>query len=86
MTAYCRYLEDLFPGSIRSELSHGKIIRRLDSSAPLFWIVMIKTIMKLPYTSFISILSAAGGVPPRRASWPMAQISDVTPGFGAWCH
>jgi len=49
--AYRRQLDTLFHGFDRSEILHEQIIARLDQSATLFRILIIKTEMTIPYTS-----------------------------------
>jgi hypothetical protein len=49
--AYRRQLDTLFQGVDRSESLHEQIIARLDQSATLFRILIIKTEMTIPYTS-----------------------------------
>jgi L-fucose mutarotase/ribose pyranase (RbsD/FucU family) len=49
--AYRRELDALFQDSSRSEILHEQIIARLDESASLFRIFIIKTGMTIPYTS-----------------------------------
>jgi hypothetical protein len=51
ITPYRRQLDDLFPASTRNQLPHEEIIARLDLSARLFRILIVKTTMTLPYTS-----------------------------------
>ena len=51
VTAYRRQLDALFQDSNRSEILHEQIIARLDQSASLFRILIIKTEMTIPYTS-----------------------------------
>jgi L-fucose mutarotase/ribose pyranase (RbsD/FucU family) len=51
VTAYRRQLDALFQDSNRSEVLHEQIIARLDQSARLFRILIIKTEMTIPYTS-----------------------------------
>jgi hypothetical protein len=51
VTAYRRQLDALFQDSNRSEVLHEQIIARLDQSARLFRILIIKTAMTIPYTS-----------------------------------
>lgn len=51
VTAYRRQLDALFQDSSRSEVLHEQIIARLDQSARLFRILIIKTAMTIPYTS-----------------------------------
>lgn len=51
VTAYRRELDALFQNSNRSEMLHEQIIARLDQSARMFRILIIKTAMSIPYTS-----------------------------------
>ena len=51
VTAYRQQLDALFQDSSRSEILHEQIIARLDQSARLFRILIIKTEMTIPYTS-----------------------------------
>ncbi len=51
VTAYRRQLEALFQNCSRSEVLHEQIIERLDQSARMFRILIIKTAMTIPYTS-----------------------------------
>jgi hypothetical protein len=51
VTAYRRQLDALFQDASRSEILHEQIIARLDQSARLFRILIIKTEMTIPYTS-----------------------------------
>jgi hypothetical protein len=51
IAAYRHQLDDLFPASTRKQLPHEEIIARLDRSARLFHILILKTTMRLPYTS-----------------------------------
>jgi D-ribose pyranose/furanose isomerase RbsD len=48
---YCKALEALLSGSDVNYLPHEQIIERLDESARLFQILIIKTKMCIPYTS-----------------------------------
>jgi hypothetical protein len=49
--SYCRGLEAIFKGAIVNYLPHEQIIHKLDQSAQLFRILLIKTDMSIPYTS-----------------------------------
>ena len=49
--AYCRSLEAMLKGTNISYLPHEEIIHKLDESAKLFRVLLIKTDMTLPYTS-----------------------------------
>ncbi len=51
VTAYREQLDALFKNMNRSEALHEQIIARLDESAKLFRILIIKTAMTIPYTS-----------------------------------
>ncbi|HUD13448.1 MAG TPA: RbsD/FucU domain-containing protein [Terracidiphilus sp.] len=51
VTAYRQQLDALFQDFSRSEILHEQIIARLDQSARLFRILIIKTEMTIPYTS-----------------------------------
>jgi L-fucose mutarotase/ribose pyranase (RbsD/FucU family) len=51
VTAYRRELDALFKNFNRSEILHEQIIARLDQSARMFRILIIKTAMTIPYTS-----------------------------------
>ena len=51
ISAYRRQLDTLFAPSSRKQLPHEEIISRLDHSARLFRILIVKTAMNLPYTS-----------------------------------
>ncbi len=44
-------MDELLAGSTRKQLPHEEIIARLDQSAQLFNILIIKTEMTIPYTS-----------------------------------
>jgi hypothetical protein len=48
---YCRGLESVLKGANVSYLPHEEIIHKLDESAHLFRILLIKTDMSIPYTS-----------------------------------
>lgn len=48
---YRNQLDELFAGSDRSQVPHEQIIGRLDASAQLFRILILKTNMTIPYTS-----------------------------------
>ena len=50
-TAYRRQLDELLVGSSRKQLPHEEIIARLDQSAQVFRILIVKTDMTIPYTS-----------------------------------
>ena len=49
--SYCRRLESVFKGANVNYLPHEQIIHKLDQSAQLFRILLIKTDMSIPYTS-----------------------------------
>ena len=49
--SYCRGLEAIFKGENVNYLPHEQIIHKLDQSAQLFRILLIKTDMSIPYTS-----------------------------------
>ena len=49
--SYCRKLETVLLGVSINYLPHEQIIRKLDRSAQLFRILLIKTSMSIPYTS-----------------------------------
>lgn len=49
--AYRRQLDELLVGSSRKQLPHEEIIARLDQSAQVFRILIVKTDMIIPYTS-----------------------------------
>lgn len=51
ISEYRRQLDELLAGSTRKQLPHEEIIARLDQSAQLFNILIIKTEMTIPYTS-----------------------------------
>lgn len=51
VTDYRRQVDALFQNSIRSEMLHEQILARIDQSARLFRILIIKTAMTIPYTS-----------------------------------
>lgn len=51
ITAYRQQLESLLNGAAVRQLPHEQVIARLDMSAQLFRILIIKTSMILPYTS-----------------------------------
>jgi hypothetical protein len=48
---YCRGLESVLKGKNVNYLPHEQIIHKLDQSAQLFRILLIKTDMSIPYTS-----------------------------------
>jgi hypothetical protein len=48
---YCRKLDAVLKGAKPSYLPHEQIIHKLDESAQLFRVLLIKTDMTLPYTS-----------------------------------
>ena len=51
ISEYRRQLDELLAGSDRKQLPHEEIIARLDQSAQVFRILIIKTEMTIPYTS-----------------------------------
>jgi hypothetical protein len=51
VATYRRQLDALFRDSNRNEVLHEEVIARLDQSARLFRILIIKTAMTIPYTS-----------------------------------
>jgi hypothetical protein len=51
VSGYREQVEALFAGSNLSRLPHEQIIARLDQSAQIFRILIIKTEMTIPYTS-----------------------------------
>ncbi len=51
ISAYRQQLDSLLGGSTRNQLPHEEIIARLDRSAEMFRILIIKTDMIIPYTS-----------------------------------
>jgi L-fucose mutarotase/ribose pyranase (RbsD/FucU family) len=51
ISAYRRQLDSLLGGSTRNQLPHEEIIARLDRSAEMFRILIVKTDMIIPYTS-----------------------------------
>jgi L-fucose mutarotase/ribose pyranase (RbsD/FucU family) len=51
IASYREKLGDLFTGSERSVLPHEEIIAKLDRAGELFRVLVIKTNMRIPYTS-----------------------------------
>jgi hypothetical protein len=51
VTAYRHQLDELLRDNGRSEALHEEIIARLNQSAALFRILVVKTEMTIPYTS-----------------------------------
>ena len=51
ISSYRKQLDDLFVGVNRSQIPHEEIIARLDASAQLFRVLILKTSMAIPYTS-----------------------------------
>jgi len=51
IASYREKLGDLFTGSERSVLPHEEIIAKLDRAGELFRVLVVKTNMRLPYTS-----------------------------------
>ena len=51
VTAYRQQLKDLLKGSSVKQLPHEQIIQKLDQSAQVFSILIVKTDMTIPYTT-----------------------------------
>ena len=51
VTAYRQQLNDLLKGSSVKQLPHEQIIQKLDRSAQVFSILIVKTDMTIPYTT-----------------------------------
>jgi L-fucose mutarotase/ribose pyranase (RbsD/FucU family) len=51
ISTYQRQLDALFAGASRKQIAHEQIIARLDHSAQVFRILIIKTNTTIPYTS-----------------------------------
>jgi hypothetical protein len=51
VTDYRRELESLIPSSVVNRLPHEQIIAKLDQSAHIFRILILKTELTIPYTS-----------------------------------
>jgi len=51
VTAYRQQLNDLLKGSSVKQLPHEQIIQKLDQSAQVFSILIVKTDMTIPYTT-----------------------------------
>jgi len=56
VAAYRKELEAMLKGAETTRLPHEQIIGKLDESAKLFRVLILKTDMKLPYTSVFLLL------------------------------
>ncbi len=59
MDSYRNKLEHLLKGAQVIQLPHEELIKKLDSAADLFNILILKTNLKLPYTSVFLMLDCA---------------------------